>query len=67
MSLVLDSVEPVSHNTKRFRFKLPEEDMVSGLHIASAILTKFQDEGMEKPVIRPYTPVNDESRRHLIR
>jgi len=60
VSLKLDEVHDVNHNTKRFRFKLPEDDMVSGLHIASAILTKFQPEGAEKPVMRPYTPISDE-------
>ena len=60
VALQLDQVEAVNHNTKRFRFKLPEEDMVSGLHVTSAVLTRFQAEGQEKPTVRPYTPVNDE-------
>lgn len=59
VSLKLDNVENVNHNTKKFRFKLPEDDMVSGLEVASAILTKFKPEG-GKPVLRPYTPVSDE-------
>lgn len=58
----LDSIENINHNTKKFRFSLPEEDQVSGLHIASALLTKYQGPEMEKPAIRPYTPVSDESR-----
>lgn len=58
--LVLESVDDFNHNTKKFRFKLPEEDMVSGVVVTSAILTKFQPPGEEKPVIRPYTPINDE-------
>jgi cytochrome-b5 reductase len=58
--LKLDSVETVNHNTKKFRFQLPEPDQVSGLHIASAILTKYKGPDMEKPVVRPYTPVSDE-------
>lgn len=58
--LKLGSVEIVNHNTKKFRFELPEPDQVSGLHVASAILTKYKGPEMEKPVIRPYTPVNDE-------
>ena len=34
--------------------------------IAAALLTKYQGPGMEKPVIRPYTPVSDEDERgHL--
>lgn len=60
ISLKLDSVENVNHNTKKFRFSLPEEDQVSGLQIASAILTKYKGPDMEKPAIRPYTPVSDE-------
>lgn len=58
--LRLESVENVNHNTKKFRFALPEEDQVSGLHIASAILTKYKGPEMEKPAIRPYTPVSGE-------
>ncbi|SPO07649.1 probable NADH-cytochrome b5 reductase 2 [Cephalotrichum gorgonifer] len=60
VSLTLDKVEDVNHNTKLFRFKLPEDDMVSGMVTASAILTKFKPEGAEKAVLRPYTPVSDE-------
>lgn len=60
ISLKLESVENINHNTKKFRFALPEDDQVSGLHIASAILTKYKGPEMEKPAIRPYTPVNDE-------
>ncbi|KAI1334349.1 oxidoreductase NAD-binding domain-containing protein [Xylariaceae sp. FL0016] len=59
ISLVLKDVEIVNHNTKKFVFKLPEDDMVSGLQVASALLTKFKNEG-EKPVLRPYTPTSDE-------
>lgn len=59
VSLKLEDVEIVNHNTKKFRFKLPEEDMVSGLNVASAVLTKFKPEG-DKPVLRPYTPTSNE-------
>lgn len=34
LSLKLESVEPVNHNTKKLRFHLPEEDSVSGLAVA---------------------------------
>jgi cytochrome-b5 reductase len=61
--LKLESIENVNHNTKKFRFALPEEDQVSGLQVASALLTKYKGPEMEKPAIRPYTPVNDEGRR----
>ncbi|KAI7278394.1 NADH-cytochrome b5 reductase [Hortaea werneckii] len=58
--LVLDSTEQVSHNTKKLRFKLSAEDAVAGLPVASALITKYKGPEMEKPVIRPYTPVSDE-------
>ncbi|KAH8813232.1 hypothetical protein F5884DRAFT_329752 [Xylogone sp. PMI_703] len=60
ISLKLDSVEDLNHNTKKFRFALPESDQVSGLHIASALLTKYKTADMEKPIIRPYTPISEE-------
>ncbi|KAK5121170.1 NADH-cytochrome b5 reductase [Meristemomyces frigidus] len=60
VSLVLDHVENINHNTKKFRFKLDSEDAVSGLPITSALITKYKGPEMEKPVIRPYTPVSDE-------
>jgi cytochrome-b5 reductase len=60
ISLKLDSIENINHNTKKFRFALPEGDQVSGLQIASALLTKYKGPQMEKPAIRPYTPVSDE-------
>jgi len=60
VSLKLDSVENINHNTKKFRFELPEADQVSGLHVASALITKYKGPEMQKPAIRPYTPVSDE-------
>jgi cytochrome-b5 reductase len=60
ISLKLESIENINHNTKKFRFVLPDDDAVSGLHIASALLTKYKGPEMEKPVIRPYTPISDE-------
>ena len=60
VSLKLADVENVNHNTKRFRFELPEEDMVSGLQVASAVLTKYKGPNDEKATLRPYTPINDE-------
>jgi len=64
ISLVLDKVEDYNHNTKKFRFKLPDgEDSTSGLHVASALITKYKGPEMEKPVIRPYTPTSDEGAR----
>ncbi|CAK7201343.1 NADH-cytochrome b5 reductase [Sporothrix eucalyptigena] len=58
--LTVESVKTLNHNTKLVRFKLPEEDQVSGMHTASALLTKFKPEGAEKAIIRPYTPVSDD-------
>ncbi|KAL2255840.1 hypothetical protein VTK26DRAFT_2628 [Humicola hyalothermophila] len=66
ISLKLEDVEIVNHNTKRLRFRLPEDDMVSGLHVASAVLTKFKPLNAEKAVIRPYTPINDEDAKGYI-
>lgn len=60
MSLKLDSVESINHNTKKFRFAFEDSDAISGLNVASALVTKFKPEGAEKPVIRPYTPTSDE-------
>lgn len=58
--LTLDKVEELSKHTKRFRFKFDGEDSVSGLTIASALITKYKGPEDEKPTIRPYTPVSDE-------
>jgi len=57
--LVLQKVEDVNHNTKKFYFKFDDPSKTSGLNITSAVITKFQEEG-QKPVIRPYTPISDE-------
>ncbi|KAL6713752.1 NADH-cytochrome b5 reductase [Lecanora helva] len=66
IDLKLDSVSEINHNTKKFRFALPNSDDVSGLQIASALITKYKGPGMEKPVIRPYTPVSDEDQLGFI-
>lgn len=60
MSLKLEDTEIINHNTKKLRFKLPEDDMVSGLDVASAILTKYKGPEDEKATLRPYTPTSDE-------
>ncbi|KAJ4985421.1 oxidoreductase NAD-binding domain-containing protein [Stagonosporopsis vannaccii] len=59
LSLVLEKSEIVNHNTKKLTFKLPEADQESGLPVASAVITKYKGPEMQKPVIRPYTPVSD--------
>jgi len=66
LSLPLESIENINHNTKRFRFSLPEADMESGLKVASAVITKYKGPEMEKPVIRPYTPVSDTDQKGYI-
>ncbi|OAQ66848.1 NADH-cytochrome b5 reductase [Pochonia chlamydosporia 170] len=63
VSLKLADIEIVNHNTKRLRFELPESDMVSGLQIASAILTKYKGPNDEKATLRPYTPISDEGEK----
>ncbi|KEY66507.1 hypothetical protein S7711_04834 [Stachybotrys chartarum IBT 7711] len=60
ISLKLADVEVVNHNTKKLRFELPESEQVSGLHVASALLTKYKGPEDEKPTLRPYTPISDE-------
>ncbi|KAJ4292578.1 NADH-cytochrome b5 reductase [Kalmusia sp. IMI 367209] len=59
LSLKLEKSEIVNHNTKKLTFSLPEDDMESGLHVASAVITKYKGPEMQKPVIRPYTPISD--------
>ncbi|KAH7396461.1 hypothetical protein BKA66DRAFT_455209 [Pyrenochaeta sp. MPI-SDFR-AT-0127] len=59
VSLLLEKSEIVNHNTKKLTFKLPEDDMESGLPVASAVITKYKGPEMQKPVIRPYTPISD--------
>ncbi|KAI9868132.1 MAG: NADH-cytochrome b5 reductase [Trichoglossum hirsutum] len=63
IGLKLESVETINHNTKKFRFALPHKDNISGIHVASALLTKYKGPQDEKPTIRPYTPVSDEGDR----
>ena len=38
LSLVLDKSEVINHNTKKLTFKLPEEDMESGLPVACTFI-----------------------------
>lgn len=63
IDLKLKKIVPLSSNTKRFIFELPSEDHVLGLHVASALLTKFTRESNGKNVLRPYTPVSDPNSR----
>ncbi|KAH7120631.1 hypothetical protein EDB81DRAFT_914339 [Dactylonectria macrodidyma] len=59
LSLQVADVETVNHNTKLLRFKLPKPDQVSGLTVASAILTKYEDPEDKTPILRPYTPIEE--------
>ncbi|KAI5850676.1 hypothetical protein BZA05DRAFT_399921 [Tricharina praecox] len=63
VDLKLAKIEQVTHNTKKLRFELPSEDHVSGLKVASCLLTKYKGPNDQKPTIRPYTPVSDEGER----
>jgi cytochrome-b5 reductase len=58
-TLPLQSSELINHNTKRLRFELPNPNVASGLSLTSALLTISFPGGGWKPVLRPYTPVND--------
>ncbi|KAM0325911.1 hypothetical protein ACHAQA_007214 [Verticillium albo-atrum] len=58
VSLPLESSEQVNHNTKRLRFRLPNENAVSGLSLTSAVLTMSWPKGRWLPVARPYTPIS---------
>ncbi|EXJ95734.1 cytochrome-b5 reductase [Capronia coronata CBS 617.96] len=60
ISLKLAEVHEYNHNTKILKFALPDPEQVSGLSVASAVITKYQPPNGEKPIIRPYTPINDE-------
>ncbi|KAM3160688.1 NADH-cytochrome b5 reductase [Lachancea thermotolerans] len=60
VELPIAKIEEVSHDTRRFIFSLPQEEQVSGLVVASALLAKLQTPKGSN-VIRPYTPVSDVS------
>ncbi|KAL0490133.1 cytochrome-b5 reductase [Acrasis kona] len=53
--LELASADKISHDTKKYVFKFEDKDQVSGLHVASCVLTMANIDG--KNVVRPYTPV----------
>lgn len=62
IGLKLKNVEEINHNTKKFIFSFDDPNAVSGLNVASALITKHKTDEMEKPVIRPYTPTSDEGK-----
>jgi len=55
----LVEIYPVSHNTKRYRFALEDEDQKLGLTVASCLVVKAPIGENGKDEIRPYTPVSD--------
>ncbi|CAM6092304.1 unnamed protein product [Calypogeia fissa] len=62
LELRLTETEQLNHNTKRFRFALDDPEAVSGLSVASCLLTRAptgnkNKEGKPSYVMRPYTPV----------
>ena len=59
VQLKVRSVEQVNHDTKKLTFELPTNDSISGLPVASAILTQHTPAGAWIPVFRPYTPITD--------
>jgi len=60
VKLKLTHTKEINHNTKELKFEFEDPKSVSGLNVASALLTKFKPEDKEKPVLRPYTPISDE-------
>uniref|UniRef100_A0A0M3I2W8 NADH-cytochrome b5 reductase n=1 Tax=Ascaris lumbricoides TaxID=6252 RepID=A0A0M3I2W8_ASCLU len=57
-ALPLLSKEIVSHDTRRFRFKLPSEKHVLGLPIGQHIYLSAKVDG--KLTVRPYTPISSD-------
>eukprot|EP00242_Pyramimonas_sp_CCMP2087_P017306 CAMPEP_0198198808 /NCGR_PEP_ID=MMETSP1445-20131203/2185_1 /TAXON_ID=36898 /ORGANISM="Pyramimonas sp., Strain CCMP2087" /LENGTH=293 /DNA_ID=CAMNT_0043868449 /DNA_START=479 /DNA_END=1360 /DNA_ORIENTATION=- len=61
--LKLIAKEPISHNTAKYRFELPDKAASVGLPVASAIQTgahigEVKDDGTVSMVTRPYTPIS---------
>lgn len=65
IDLPIEKIIDESHDTKKFIFKLPTDDSVSGLTLASAVLAKFVTPKGSN-VIRPYTPVSDLNEKGVI-
>lgn len=62
IDLSISKIEDESHDTRKFTFNLPTKESELGLTLASALLTKFINKS-GKPVIRPYTPISQLSRK----
>ncbi|KAG5438917.1 hypothetical protein PCANB_002247 [Pneumocystis canis] len=59
IDLTLSKITDFNHNCKIFRFDFPSKKSVSGLQVASALLTKFESPS-QPTVIRAYTPISHE-------
>lgn len=57
-ALPLIHKEPISHDTRKFRFGLPSDKHVLGLPIGQHIYVTCTIDG--KPVVRPYTPTSSD-------
>ena len=58
-------LQVVSHNVRRFRFRLPDKKMVVGLPTGLHITIAAKDvDG--KDVMRPYTPVTDDTSKGYV-
>ncbi|KAH9600506.1 Flavoprotein pyridine nucleotide cytochrome reductase-like [Trypanosoma melophagium] len=62
LSFTLINSYDESHNTKVFRFALPEADMPLNLEVSSCITARYVDKD-GKDVIRPFTPINKSDQR----
>ncbi|KAL6946722.1 NADH-cytochrome b5 reductase [Hanseniaspora osmophila] len=58
IDLPISKIENLSADSRRFTFKLPQDDQVTGLITCSALLAKYVTPKGSN-VIRPYTPVSD--------
>ncbi|CEP21038.1 NADH-cytochrome b5 reductase [Cyberlindnera jadinii] len=58
IDLKLIKYEDLSHDSRKFTFALPSEDVKSGLVTASILLAKYVTPKGSN-VVRPYTPVSD--------
>lgn len=53
-------IEAISHDTNLYRFEIPEDQSLV-LPVTSCIVTRKPVGGEEPQIIRPYTPVSDET------
>ncbi|KAI9484732.1 hypothetical protein BDB00DRAFT_878507 [Zychaea mexicana] len=68
-SFTLTEAHPYNHNTSVFRFKLPSDQHVTGLHVASCVITRYpfkKKDGSTGYIIRPYTPTSHEEEQGFV-